>query len=169
MLVSEWHHQAFFWMFVTYSSYDPHFTVSITQNILASTAVLNNPVLMSQSQVAQLFGNTLLNNWSIPKIYIKYLEVATHILRYVYKNLPGWQLTGLLQCIWANPNLNHISAVSTGSPVVVRLPGEQGSRDTCVWGGPLWLMELWCCLGRLGRCWLSFHLLHLLWISCCTF
>lgn len=69
---------------------------------------------------------------------------------------------------WASPNSNHITTVSTGSPPVVGLPGEQGSRETCVWGDPLWLMEPWCCLGRLGRCWVSLHLLHLLWSSCCT-
>lgn len=63
---------------------------------------------------------------------------------------------------------HHISTVSIGSPPVVGLPGEQGSRETCVWGDPLWLMEPWFCLRRLGRCWVSLHLLHLLWNSCCT-
>lgn len=69
---------------------------------------------------------------------------------------------------WASPSLNHTSTVSTGSPSAVGLPEEQGSKDTCVWGHPLWLMELWCCRGRLGRCRVSLHLLHLLWSSCCT-
>lgn len=64
--------------------------------------------------------------------------------------------------------LSHTFTASLTGCTAAELPGAYGSRETCVWGHPLWLTKLWRRLGWPARSRLSIHLLHRRWSSCCT-